>query len=72
MNLQDKLFWDIVHYKVHIPTGIECTISTTTGVPRNACKKLKLKAQRNGYRYNRRTHHYTCVKGNVEYHLIFA
>lgn len=71
-NLNDKLFWDIVHYKVHVPTGIESTISVHKGVHVNDAKRLKLKAQRSGYRYNRHKREYTKEIGNVIYHLIFA
>ena len=66
-----KLFWDIVHYKVHIPTGIESTISVRKGVHVKDAKRFKLKAQRCGYRYDRRKREYTKELGNVIYHLIF-
>ena len=72
MSLNDKLFWDIVHYKVHIPTGIESTISVKKGVHVTAAKRLKLKAQRNGYQYNRTKREYKKIIGDVEYHLIFV
>ena len=71
-SLNNKLFWDIVHYKVHVPTGIECTISVHKGVHVNDAKRLKLKAQRSGYKYNRQKREYTKQVGNVIYHLIFA
>ena len=72
INMSNKLFLDIVHYKVHIPTGIESTISVHKGVHVNDAKRLKLKAQRSGYRYDRNKREYTKELGNVIYHLIFA
>lgn len=71
-NLNNKLFWDIVHYKVHVPSNTECTISVHKGVHVNDAKRFKLKAQRSGYRYNRYKREYTKEIGNVIYHLIFA
>ena len=71
-NLNDKLFWDIVHYKVHVPTGIERTISVHKGVHVNDAKRFKFKAQRSGYHYNRFKHEYTKQAGDTIYHLIFA
>lgn len=72
MSLNDKLFWNVVHYKVHVPTGLESTISVKKGVHVHDAKKIKLKAQRNGYRYNRAKRVYTKTIGNVMYHLIFT
>lgn len=72
MDLKDKLFLDVVHYKVHVPTGKESTISETTGVPQSTAKRWKLKAQRDGYRYFRDKREYVSTKGDFEYHLIFA
>lgn len=72
MSLNDKLFWDIVHYKVHVPTGIETNISVKKGVHVNTAKRIKLKAQRSGYRYSRVKREYKKVIGDIEYHLIFA
>ena len=71
-NLDNKLFWDIVHYKVHVPSNTECTISVHKGVHVNAAKRFKLKAQRSGYHYNRLKHEYTKQVGDTIYHLIFA
>lgn len=71
-NLNTKLFWDVVHYKVNPSTGEETTISVHKGIHVNTAKKLKLKAQRNGYKYNRGKREYTKQVGEVIHHLIFA
>ena len=71
-NLDNKLFWNIVHYKVHVPSNTECTISVHKGVHVKDAKRFKFKAQRSGYHYNRQKREYTKQIGDVVYHLIFA
>lgn len=72
MNLKDKLFWDVAHYKVHVPSGQETLVSAIKGVPQRIASRIKLKAQRNGYRYNRAKHVYVKVNNEIEHHLIFS
>ena len=56
----------------HVPTGVERTITISRNIHVNAAKKMKLKAQRNGYKYVRDKREYMKHDGEYIYHLIFA
>jgi hypothetical protein len=70
MKLDDKLFWNVGHYKVDTTTGEIILISYTKGVPVKQVKRLFRKAYMNGYRYNRTKGYYSKTTGNFEYQLL--
>ena len=69
MKLQDRLFWDVAHYRVTLTTGEITLISYTKGVPVKQVKRLFRKAYMNGYRFNRTKGYYAKKVGRYEYQL---
>lgn len=67
-----KLFYSIVHYKRDKSTGEETTISEQTGVHVKDAKRFRLKAYRNGYKYNRVKGEYVKETPSTTYHLVIV
>lgn len=63
------MFWNVEHYKVHVPTGDLNSISSSSWVSQKAVRKIQIKARKNGARYNRATHEYVWLHGDFEHHL---
>lgn len=64
-----KMFWNMEHYKVHVPTGDVTNVSTSSWVSSKHVRKIQIKARKCGARYNRATHEYVWVQGDFEHHL---